>query len=115
MIRDISPRAGPWATGFAARQFVHPRLQRQRAFAGAIDVEDDDVIRCPRHAIEARLAAVDRFDDVALVAEHAAQRAADAGFVVDNEDGGFHVSFQLRDPSFQHALARGCCERRTAA
>ena len=43
-----------------------------------------------RHAIEAGLAALDRVDGIALVAQHAAQRAPHAGFVVDDEDGGFH-------------------------
>ncbi len=36
------------------------------------------------HAIEAGLAALDGIDDIALVAQHAAERAAHAGFVVDD-------------------------------
>ena len=37
-------------------------------------------------AVQAGLAAFDGFDHVAFVTQHAAERAAHAGFVVDDED-----------------------------
>jgi hypothetical protein len=56
---------------------VHPRQP---------DVEDDDVEDTPAQAIEAGLAAVDRIDVVSLVAQHAAEGAADARFVVNDQN-----------------------------
>ena len=53
---------------------------------GQPDVENDDVERRPRDAVETRLAALHRLDGVPFVTEHAAKRAAHAGLVVDDED-----------------------------
>ena len=53
---------------------------------GQPDVEHDDVEDAPAQAIEARLAAVDRVDVVALVAQHAAKRAAHARLVVNDQN-----------------------------
>ena len=53
-----------------------------------------------RDALEARLAARHRFDGVALVAQHAAQRGAHARLVVDDQDGGFHDVYR-RAPRLQ--------------
>ena len=71
----------PLAQALQRRQAVHARQP---------DVEHDDVVGRARHPVEAGFAAVDRVDRIALVAQHAAQRAAHAGFVVDDEDGRLH-------------------------
>ena len=47
-------------------------------------------------AVEAGLARLHRLDGVALVAQHAAQRAAHAGFVVDDQDSRFHGFVMLQ-------------------
>src|SRR5205823_139360 len=54
--------------------------------AGQPDVEDDDVVLRADDAVEAGLARLHGFDAVALVAQHAAQRAPDAGFVVNDQN-----------------------------
>ena len=54
---------------------AQPRQRGQAVDAGQPDVEDDDVVRRAHDAIEAGLARLDRLDGVALVAQHAAQRA----------------------------------------
>jgi hypothetical protein len=69
--------------------------RRQPVDARQPDVEDDDVIRLARDAIQAGFPAIDRVDGIPLVAQHAAQRAPHAGLVVDDEDVGFHCSFPL--------------------
>jgi hypothetical protein len=51
------------------------------------DVEQDEVVRAAAHLLQARLAALDDVDVVALVAQHAGQRRAHARLVVDNQDG----------------------------
>ena len=58
---------------------------------GQPDVEHDQIDGAARQALEARLAARHGLDGVALVAQHAAQRGADAGLVVDDQDGRFHA------------------------
>ena len=45
---------------------------------------------CRADLIEAGLAAVDGVDRVAFVAEHAAERGANAGFVVDDQNANGH-------------------------
>ena len=71
---------------------AQPRQRGEAVHAGQPDVEHDDIVGVAGETLEAGLAAVDRVDAVALVAQHAAQRAADAGFVVDDQNG-WHVSF----------------------
>ena len=70
--------------------FAEARERSQAVHAWKPDVENDDVVRRADDAVEARLAAFDSFDDVAFVAQHAAESAAHAGFVVDDEDSGLH-------------------------
>ena len=53
---------------------------------GQPDVEHDDVEAARDRRVEAGLARLDGLDVVALVAQHAAERRADAGFVVDDQD-----------------------------
>ena len=83
---------------------VHPALAeaRQRCEtidAGEPDIQHDDVVGRAEYAIETRFAAIDRLDCIALVAEHAAQRAAHAGFIVNDKDGWFHS--KLPAPRYQ--------------
>ena len=59
--------------------------------AGQPDVEQDDVVRGPREPVEAGFPAVDGVDLVALVAQDADERRADARLVVDDQYGGLHV------------------------
>ena len=75
---------------------AHARQRRQAIHAGQPDVEDDDVEGAPAQALEAGLAAVDRVDVVSLVAQHPAQRAADAGLVV-NDQNRWHVSVRATE------------------
>ena len=63
-----------------------PLQRAQSVEAGQPDVEHDRVVGGARQPIEAGLSALHRFDLISLVAQHAAQRAAHAGFVVDDED-----------------------------
>src|SRR6185369_14566995 len=69
---------------------AHSRQRRQAIDAGQPDVEYDDVVDLPGEAIEARFSAVDRVDVVALVAQHTAQRAANARLIV-NDQNGWHA------------------------
>ena len=78
-------------TGESTRRSLQPRQRRQAVHARQPDIEHDDVVRRTHHAVDAGLTAVDGIDDVAFVAQHAAQRAAHAGFVVDDEDSSFHL------------------------
>ena len=57
------------------------------------DVQHDDVVRRPEHAIQARFSALDGIDRVPLITQHAAERASHAGFVVDDQDSWFHENF----------------------
>ena len=66
------------------------RERSQAVHARQPDVEHDDVVRRADDAVEAGLAAFDSFDDVAFVTQHAAESAAHAGFVVDDENSGLH-------------------------
>ena len=86
---------------------AQPRQRRQPVHARQPDVEHDDVVRRAQHAIEAGLAALDGLDGVALVAQHAAQRAAHAGLVVDDQDVGFHHSYQ--SPATGFPLSASSC------
>ena len=67
------------------------RQRCQSVHARQPDVEHDDVVGRAHDAVEARLAALDGVDDIAFVAEHAAQRAAHARFVVDDENSRLHL------------------------
>ena len=58
---------------------AHARQRGEAVHAGQPDVEHDDVVGLAAEPLEAGLAAVDGVDLVALVAQHAAERAADAG------------------------------------
>ncbi len=66
---------------------AHPRQRRQPVHPRQPDVEHDDVVGLAPEPLETRLAAVDRVDLVAFVAQHAAQRAADARLVVNDQNG----------------------------
>ena len=66
---------------------AHPRQRRQAVHPGEPDIEQHDVVGLTGQTLEARLAAVDGVDAVALVAQHSAERAADARFVIDDQNG----------------------------
>ena len=72
------------------------RQRRQAVHPGQPDVEHDDVVRRADDAVEAGFAALDGVDDVAFVAQHAAQGAAHAGFVIDNQYCGSHLQSRAR-------------------
>ena len=66
---------------------AQPLERHQPVDAGQPDVEQDDVVAAPADLLETGLAALDGIDGVALVAQHAAERRAHAGFVVNDQDG----------------------------
>ena len=65
---------------------AHARQRGEAVHARQPDVEHDDVVGLPAEPLETGLAAVDGVHLVALVAQHAAKRAAHAGFVVNDQD-----------------------------
>ena len=69
---------------------AHAGQRRQTVHARQPDVEHDHVVGLAAEPIETGFPAVHRVHGVALVAQHAAKGAADAGFVVDDEDGRGH-------------------------
>jgi hypothetical protein len=68
--------------------FAHAGQRRETIHSGQPDVQDDDVVRLSGEPLEAGLATLGGVDVIAFVAQHATQRAAHAGLVVDNQDGG---------------------------
>ncbi len=58
--------------------------------SGEPDIEHDDVVRGARRPLETGLAALHRIHLVAFVPQDTAQRTPHAGFVVHDENGGFH-------------------------
>ena len=66
---------------------AHPRQRRQPVHPGKPDVEQHDVVGLTGQSLKARLAAVDGIDAVALVPKHAAERAAHARLVIDDQNG----------------------------
>ena len=75
--------------------FAQPRERRQAVHSRQPDIQDDQIDRSARDALETRLAARHRLDAVAFIAQHTAQRAAHARFVVDDEDCWLHVRGQI--------------------
>ena len=65
---------------------AQPLQRHQTVDAGQPDVEHDDVEGRARDSIEALLAARRGLDVKPLVAQHAAQRGAHPGFVVDDQN-----------------------------
>ena len=84
---------------------AHPRQRGQAVHPRQPDVEHDDVVGLARQPLEARLAAVDGVDVVAFVAQHAAQRAADAGLVVNDQDGGHQAGSSIANRVPRGALS----------
>ena len=94
---------------------AQPLERRQPVEPGQPDVEQDDVVGLPRHLLEARFAAVDGVDRVALVAQHAAERRAHARFVVDDQDGGHQCGGGKLDDREHRAVRRGVADLDAAA
>ena len=76
---------------------AHPRERGEAVHAGQPDVEHDDVVGLAAETLEAGFAAVDGVHLVALVAQHAAERAANAGFVVNEQDRWHVVTSRVRE------------------
>ena len=72
---------------------AHARQRGEAVHARQPDVEQDDVVGLTGQTLETGLAAVDGIDAVAFVAQHAAERAAHAGLVVDDQNGRHRLSF----------------------
>ena len=69
---------------------AQPRERREAVHAGQPHVQDDQIDRRARDALETGFPAGHRFDAVALVAQHAGQRTADTRFIVNDQDGRLH-------------------------
>ena len=85
---------------------AHPRQRRQSVHSRQPHVEDDHVEDAPAQPVETGLAAVDGVDVVLLVAQHAAQRAAHARFVV-NDQNGRHAAKINTGSSIANRVPRG--------
>ena len=96
---------------------AHPRQRRESVHARQPDVEHDHVVGLPRQTFETRFAALDGIDVIAFVAQHAAQRGAHAGFIVNdqNEDEGIRrrrkLQWRSSVPARRCCRSRRCCRR----
>ena len=74
------------------RDLLNARQRFHAVHAGQPDVEQNRVVILAGQLFQALFAGFDRWQSVAFVFEHAAQRFADAGFVVHNQDARvFHA------------------------